>query len=299
MPMTRRQALAVAVSAVATPLARAMDPVRRPPVTPGSVRLALAAYSFNSRLKLDGKTPPTLTLAQFIDYAATQPVAAVELTSYYFAKSDLETVAGIKRHCSRLGLDISGSAVRNDFCLADAGKRRAAEAHVEAWLETTARLGGKSLRVFGGDVPKGDTLANARLRVIESLERVCDTAHKWGVYVALENHGGITAEAADLLRIVRDVKSEWLGVNLDTGNFRTDDPYGDLEKLAPYAVNVQVKTEVQRRGQKKEPADLARLVEMLKRAGYRGYVALEYEGAEDASVAVPRHLRELRELIGA
>jgi sugar phosphate isomerase/epimerase len=105
------------------------------------------------------------------------------------------------------------------------------------------------------------------------------------------------AEAADLLELVQSVKSPWLGINLDTGNFHTTDPYADLSRCAPYAVNVQIKVEIQPRGKSKEPADLPRLLGMLRDAGYQGYVVLEYEAAEDPWTAVPEALRKLRELI--
>jgi sugar phosphate isomerase/epimerase len=118
------------------------------------------------------------------------------------------------------------------------------------------------------------------------------------VFLGLENHGGIVAEAADLLDLVRAVKSPWVGINLDTGNFRTADPYADLARCAPYAVNVQIKAELQPRGKPQGPADLARLVRILREAGYQGYVALEYEAAADPWTAVPPLLGRLRELLG-
>ena len=76
-----------------------------------------------------------------------------------------------------------------------------------------------------------------------------------------------------------------------------DDPYADMARVAPYAVNVQVKTEVTRKG-KKEDADLARVVGILREARYSGYVVLEYEAAEDPKTAVPRHIKALRALMG-
>jgi sugar phosphate isomerase/epimerase len=112
--------------------------------------------------------------------------------------------------------------------------------------------------------------------------------------LGLENHGGIVADPSDLLEIVRAVKSPWFGVNLDTGNFQTEDPYADLAKCAPYAVNVQVKVEIKRRGAKAEPSDLKRVATILRDANYQGYVALEYEAAPDPWTVVPRHLEELR-----
>jgi len=74
----------------------------------------------------------------------------------------------------------------------------------------------------------------------------------------------------------------------------------DFAQLAPYAVNVQVKSEIRRAGAKEnEPADLARVVKILRDANYQGWVALEYEAKEDAWKAVPPILAQLRELTNA
>jgi sugar phosphate isomerase/epimerase len=100
-----------------------------------------------------------------------------------------------------------------------------------------------------------------------------------------------------MLRIIEQVKdSPWFGVNFDGGNFQTADPYSDLARIAPYAINAQLKTEVAPSG-KKEEADLARVVRILADAGYRGYIVLEYEAKEDAKTAVPRHIETLRKII--
>ena len=89
------------------------------------------------------------------------------------------------------------------------------------------------------------------------------------------------------------VKHEWLGVNLDTGNF-LEDPYGNIERMAPHAVNVQLKVEVVKaNGRGREEADFDRIVRLLRDGGYRGYIALEYESKEDPYKAVPKYLERL------
>jgi len=106
---------------------------------------------------------------------------------------------------------------------------------------------------------------------------------------ALENHGGgVTVTAGQLLRLVRAIESTSFGVNLDTGNFHGD---------APYAINVQVKTETRREGRSKEPADMARVVDILREARDSDYLVLEYDAAGDPLTAVPRYVRELQRLI--
>ena len=66
-----------------------------------------------------------------------------------------------------------------------------------------------------------------------AIQEACDYAAKYGIFLALENHGGITATIDQMLTIVKAVKHDWFGVNLDTGNFHTADPYADLAKIAP------------------------------------------------------------------
>ncbi len=153
------------------------------------------------------------------------------------------------------------------------------------------------MRIFAGPLAKGDTEEKARARSIEAIQECCDHAAKVGVLLALENHGGIVATPEQLLAIVTAIKHDWFGVNLDTGNFKTPDPYADLVKIAPYAVIVQIKTEVHPGGVQ-QPADLERLTGLLRGANYRGYVALEYEGKEDPKTAVPRAVEELKKLMG-
>jgi sugar phosphate isomerase/epimerase len=170
-------------------------------------------------------------------------------------------------------------------------------AATKAWVDTCAALGAPAIRVFTGNLQPGQTMAEAQKNSIEALEEACAYAGSKGVILAVENHGGIVAEADSLLTIVKGVKSEWCGINLDTGNFHTEDVYGDLAKCAPYAVTCQVKTEIQPKGQAKREGDLKREIQILKDAGYRGYVTLEYEAAEEPLKAVPRYLDQLAALL--
>lgn len=297
MTLSRRDFLRTSAAAVALPagLASAIDPIKRPGPK-ADLKLGLAAYSF--RDQLTGKKKPAMTLFDFIDLAAGLPLDAVELTSYYFASTDDAYLDKLKAHAASKKLAISGVPVGNDFCVKDEAKRRKEVEHVRAWVGRAARLGAKTVRVFAGGQPKGDTLADAQKRVVGALNELCPVAEKAGVVLALENHGGITDTADHLLELVKPVTSPALGVNIDTGNFRTADPYAEVAKIVPYGVVCQVKTEVSPAGRKKEDADLGRVVKILKEANYHGYVVLEYEAAEDAATAVPRHVKELRKLIG-
>lgn len=295
MPPTRREFLAAAATGTVAAAAAAIEPIGR--TRPSHLKLSLAAYSY--RHLLDGPNR-SMDLFGFADLAADMGLDAIEPTSYYFPPdAGLDECRRLQRHAFRLGLDISGTAVRNDFCLAPGSAREQSLAGVRDWVDRAVAMQAPVIRIFAGQVPRGDTEDAAVARAIDGLRESVAYAGTRGVTLALENHGGITATPAQLLRLVEAVDSPWFGVNLDTGNFRTPDPYADLERIAPYAVNVQVKTEIIRsEAGPKEPADLARLVEMLRRVRYSGYVVLEYEAAEDPLQAIPGHVAELRRLIG-
>ncbi len=290
--LSRRQFLSAAGVAATTPV-WAIDPIKRPSDKP-DLKLSLAAYSFRSALDLK---KPTMTLFDFIDLAATLPLDAVELTSYYFAETTDEYLRKLKTHAAGKRLAISGVPVGNNFCVTDPKKLREQIDLVKAWTERTAKLEAKTVRIFAGTLEKGDTLEAAQKRVVAAIEECCEVAAKLGVMLAMENHGGITATPEQLLALVKPVKSTALGVNIDTGNFKTPDPYDDLAKIAPYGVVCQVKTEVTPTGKKTEEADLKRVVNILKKANFHGYVALEYEAKEDPKVAVPKYVKELRAII--
>lgn len=303
MVISRRQALAAASAAVYSICSlgqpKAADPLQR---TGGPlIKLSLAAYSFNGQLAKRG-TPDEIakaemTLEKFIEFCAAQGLGATELTGYYFPEDiTTEYLLNIRAMTHRLGLSISGTAIGNDFCVADGDAREKQLAECREWIDHAAIMGAPAIRIFAGKVPKGDTEDAAIERCAAGINDSLRYAATKGVYLALENHGGITATPEQMLKIIHKVDSSpWFGVNFDSGNFQTEDPYTDLAKIAPYAVNAQIKASIAPGG-KKQPADLPRIIDILKNAGYRGFVALEYEEQESPFEAIPRILDQLRPL---
>lgn len=271
-------------------LARGIEPIQRDGVP--KFKYSLAAYSYRDLLT---GTSPQLTLEDFIRDCAKMGLEGTELTSYYFpANPTNEYLCQLKRLAFELGLDVSGTAVGNDFCYPPGEKRDQEIAGVKRWIEHAAVLDAPVIRIFSGNAKEGQSAEEAHRLAVAGMEECCAAAGERGVMLALENHGGLTETAEGMLSLVRDVQSPWFGVNLDTGNFRTADPYSDLAKLAPYAVNVQVKVVTQPNGGKKEPANFKRLSKMLADVGYRGYIVLEFEEDEDPRAACPRYVEELR-----
>jgi sugar phosphate isomerase/epimerase len=293
---------AAAGLAISPAAAFAIDPFQH--TGPPRLQLSLAAYSFREYFKdsdhaqkADTDPAKRIDLFRFVDYCAEQGCTGAELTCYYFPKQiDEAFLLKLRRHCFLRGVDVSGGAVGNTFTHPPGEKRDEQMRYAKQWVDHYAVLGAPHIRVFAGNAPRGASKDEATKMCIAALEECADYAGKRGIFLGIENHGGIVAEPDDLLDIVRAVKSPWVGINLDSGNFHTDDPYRDFERCAPFAVNVQMKAEIQRRGQKQEQADLPRLVKILRDAKYQGYVALEYESEEDPWKAVPGLLKRMKDL---
>jgi sugar phosphate isomerase/epimerase len=289
---TRRQFLAASTAAVAAAAsASAIEPIPRNGQP--KFKFSLAAYSYRELFKGD---EPQLTLKDFVDDCAKFGLEGTELTSYYFPKNTTpEYLRTLRRQCFRLGLDVSGTAVGNDFGHPPGEARTQQLANVKQWIEYAEILGAPVIRIFAGNQKKDQTEAQTHSLMVQGIEECCDFAGKHGVHLALENHGGPTATAEGLLKFVRDVNSPWFGVNLDSGNFHSDDPYAELARIAPYALNAQIKVVMSGPEKKKEPADFKRLAKILRDAHYRGYVVLEYEEAGDPREESAKYLDQLRE----
>jgi sugar phosphate isomerase/epimerase len=275
--------------------ADAIDPIKRRGGP--QMHLSLAAYSFRKYLtdyRRGGPGAPkgAMTLEDFVDLCAEYGLPGTEITSYYVPEPLPDKyLQRLRRRALLAGLTVSGTAIGNTFTHPPGAERDREIAYAKLWIDRAADMAAPTIRIFAGNVQKGTTEAQARQWTIDAIRECCDYAGKKGVILALENHGGIVTTAEQLLSIVREIDSEWFGVTWDSGNFRSADPYGELKMAAPYAVTAQIKVNVA-----SKPADLARVVQILKDVNYRGWVALEYEEEEEPKVAVPRYLAELRRL---
>jgi sugar phosphate isomerase/epimerase len=240
-----------------------------------------------------------MTLEDFIDLASDIGIDGVELTSYYFPTTERDYLHSLKRRCLVRGIDVSGAAVGSKLTIASNDERSAEVRMVKEWLGHAVELGAPELRVFAGVTPDGHTDEDAFEWAVAALRECAPVAAEKGVVMALENHGGITRTSAQVIRLIDAVDSEWLRVNLDTGNYGMDpdvDPYEGMRRVAPLSVTAHHKVSMKTPDGKK-PVDIERVVSTLNEAGYRGFLNIEYEDDEDPKKAVPRVVEDIRQAL--
>lgn len=299
----RRQFIAqTALGALGITCAPAIEPIQRAGTS--RMQLGLAAYSFrkyfrwmkDKEQKVEGRDPWSIN--DFVDWCADHNVPGAELTSYFFPPDvDEAFCLELRRQAYLRGVQICGTAVGNTFTDPEGEARDEQIAYVKKWTDFAAAMTAPHIRVFAGKQPKDISPEEAIQNCKTGYQECLDYAATKGVFLGLENHGGIVEKPEALLDIVRSAQSPWAGINFDSGNFRTDDPYADLEKIAPFAINVQLKMEMKPPGRDPEPADIERILGILRKANYQGWFVLEYEMEEDPFVAVPRVLEQLRPML--
>jgi sugar phosphate isomerase/epimerase len=320
MTLNRREVLASSAAALTLSAlgpsrsialeARIQEPteVAAPAFRPNPI--AISTYSF-WRFNDDSK----LDMVKCIDLAARYGFDAVELLRIQMERDDDAYLQQLKRQAFVNGMSLCGMSTHQDFVTPDAADREANIKLTSDLLEMAYKLGIPTIRVNTGrwNTSKDfdELMANKGIEpnldgytddegfkwVIDSFEKLIPVAEKCGVVMGLENHWGLGRTAEGVLRVVDAIRSPWLQVTLDTGNF-FERRYEQLELLAPQTVFVQAKTYFGGGKWYTLETDWPRIAKMLQAVNYRGYISLEFEGKEDYSKAIPESLAVLREAFG-
>lgn len=291
---------AVASSVVAEEKPAASAPARRP------YRIGVSTYSF-----WQFKNEELRSIEACLERAADMGFDGVELLQVQMTDTSPATLRKIKSRAYTLGLDLMGFSTHQGFVSPDDRKRDDNVLKTTQYLEQAYDLGIPCIRVntgrWGTSKDFDELMKNRGIEprlegytdddgfkwVIDSFERLVPEAEKRGVVMGLENHWGLGLTPEGVLRIVNAINSPWLQVTLDTGNF-LEDPYDRLAMLAPRTVLLQAKTYYGGGLWYTLDLDYARIAKIMRDAGYRGYVSLEFEGNENPLTAVPKSLELLR-----
>jgi len=312
---TRRQVLAAGLGIGAAALAggeasRAAEAAITIPAVRRN-RIGISTYSFwrfldDSRVKID----------ECIRQSAAMGFDAVEILHRQMDGEANDYLQGLKKTAILEGMDLCGLSIHQSFVSPDADSRKKNVEHTINCINLAYKLGIPTMRLNTGrwgttkdfDQLMKDRGIEPRLPgynddeeaykwVIDSIQQCLKPAQECGVLLALENHWGLGLTPQGLLRIVNAVNSPWLGVLMDTGNF-LEDPYDRLAMIAPKTVYVQAKTYYGGGLWYSLDLDYPRIAGILRNAGYRGYVSLEFEGHEDWRTAIPKSLSVLKGALG-
>jgi sugar phosphate isomerase/epimerase len=278
------------------------------------LKVGLNAYSFSKELNDQVKGRGAgMSLFDLLDFCALHNFDAIDPTGYFFPGypkvPEDAFINDFKRRAFQLGLDISGTGVRNNFTDPDPTKRAADVQHIKEWVEVAAKLGAPVLRVFvdtqmrsmtWDQLAKGRTWDEVAAWIAANLKECAAHGRKYGVVIGVQNHGDFIKTADQLIKLLKLVDSDWCGAIVDTGYFMTKDPYEDIARVVPYAVNWQVKESPFGKDSTLR-TDLKKLMRIIRAGGYRGYLPIEtlsMPGRDyNPHVLVPQFLKEVREAI--
>ncbi len=160
-----------------------------------------------------------------------------------------------------------------------AARTKAIENHYK-WVDAAAFLGCLSIRV---NAASSGTWAEQRDRAADGLRRLTEFAAESDINVIVENHGGLSSNGRWLSETIAAVDHERCGTLPDFGNFnigegRRFDRYVGVELLMPFAKAVSAKSHDFDSDGNEIHTDYLRMMRIVRNAGYRGWVGIEYEG---------------------
>jgi sugar phosphate isomerase/epimerase len=244
------------------------------------LKTSLNAFSFNKQL-----TEGSMSVFDLLQFCAQAGFDGVDITGYYLkgypAVPDDDYLYKVKRTAFGLGLEISGTGVRNDFTIADKTRRAQEVELVKKWIEAAAKLGAPVIRIFAGN-QKNEGISKERVTdwMLEDIKACVEYGKQHGVIIGLQNHNDFIQTADQVTNMIDALSSEWLGLILDTGSYRVNDPYDEIQKSVSHAVNWQIKENVFINGREVE-TDMPRLIGIIKNSEYKGYLPIETLGDGD------------------
>lgn len=183
-----------------------------------------------------------------------------------------------------------------------AGRQKTVDNH-KKWIEAGKFLGCHSVRV---NAASSGTYEEQQKRAADGLRRLSEFAKPMGLNVIVENHGGLSSNGKWLAGTIEMVGMDNCGTLPDFGNFVLDrktgekyDNYLGVKELMPYATAVSAKTYAFDASGNETTLDYPRLMDIVLKHGYHGWVGIEWEGSEPDEFEGIRLSKTLLERIAA
>lgn len=282
--LARTSALAAgAALASASPLALAAD---KEPL----FRISLAQWSLNRRLF--GRAGEKLDNLDFAKAAKSFGIEAIEYVNQFFKDKakDEKYLAEMKKRAADEGVKsllimCDGEGALGD---PDAAKRTKAVENHYKWVEAAKFLGCHSIRVNAQS--SGEYEEQVKLAA-DGLRRLSEFGDKHGLYVIVENHGGLSSNGEWLAKVMKTVDHPRCGTLPDFGNFRVSkdvmyDRYKGVTELMPYAKAVSAKSHEFNAEGNEVHTDYFKMMKIVLDGATKEwiatgkYVGIEYEGGK-------------------
>jgi len=185
----------------------------------------------------------------------------------------------------------------------DAKRTQAVENHYK-WVEAAKFLGCHSIRVNA--YSEGSYKEQMKLAA-DGLRRLTEFGANNAINVIVENHGGLSSNGKWLIGVMKLVDHPRCGTLPDFGNFKLKDDewydrYKGVKELMRYAKAVSAKSNEFDESGNETKTDYLKMMKIVVKAGYRGYVGIEYEGDRldefEGIKATKRLLERVRDEIG-
>jgi L-ribulose-5-phosphate 3-epimerase len=291
---TRRQFLATSSALAAAALLGRTAQAQQEPL----YRISLAQWSLH-RAFFGGKLDP-------LDFAKVTKeefgIDGVEYVNQFYKDKakDAGYIADLKKRAADHGVksllimcDGEGRLGDPD----DAKRHQAVENHYK-WVEAAAELGCHSIRVNAASEGSFD---EQQKLAADGLARLTAFAEQHNQNVIVENHGGLSSNAAWLAGVMQMVNHPHCGTLPDFGNFKISatewyDRYKGVDELMPFAKAVSAKSHFFADG-REVYTDYERMMKIVVDAGYHGWVGIEWEGSQMDEYAGIKATRNLLEVV--
>ena len=232
-------------------------------------------------------------------------IGAVEYVNQFFKDkaNDQSYLAEMKRRCADVGVESRLIMIDGEGALGDAdptARTTAVENHYK-WIEAAKFLGCFAIRVNAASSGSYDEQMD---RAADGLRRVAEFGAGRNIAVIVENHGGLSSNGQWLSGVIRKVNLPNCGTLPDFGNFNLGngeeyDRYKGVAELMPFAKAVSAKSHDFDAAGNEIHTDYRRMMKIVKDAGYRSFVGIEYEGEKVGEAEGVRLTKALLERVRA
>jgi sugar phosphate isomerase/epimerase len=217
-------------------------------------------------------------------------ISVVEYVNQFFKDKARDTayLKELMKRCDDNGVKSHLIMIDGEGNLGDTDKakrKQAVENHYQ-WVDAAKYLGCKTIRVNAAGEGTAEEVQKA---AIEGLRSLSEFAAKQNINVIVENHGGYSSDGQWLASVMKGVNLKNCGTLPDFGNFCLErsqggcakeyDRYKGTRELMPFAKGVSAKSHDFDANGNETQIDYAKMLKIVKDAGFKGYIGVEYEGS--------------------